>query len=123
MHRWVVALALCLAVLSVHVHADNGAPAKPATVTFIGYQQLNDKYVFSLHFKDLLPEDQPPLVETGDKFRFAPYQVGEFHPVFRDTIDPATGQTIKVDDSTLEIIDLVTGAKTLLHFRRQTQLN
>jgi hypothetical protein len=115
---------VCLAVFSGLAHPQGASPnAKPTAITFLGYQQLNGKYLFSLHVSNLVPTDQPPLMSTGDKFRFGPYEVGAFHPAVRDTIDPVTGHTIKADDSTLEIIDLVTGAKTQLHFRRQTQLN
>ena len=122
--RTAVFASVCLAVFSGLAHAQGAAPnAKPTAITFLGYQQLNDKYLFSLRVSNLMPTDQPPLMETGDKFRFGPYQVGAFHPAVRDTIDPVTGHTIKADDSMLEIIDLVTGAKTQLHFRRQTQLN
>ena len=120
--RTAVFACVCLTILSGIAHAQ-GAPAKPTGIMFMGYQQLNGRYLFSLRVSNLMPTDQPPLMETGDKFRFGPYQVGAFHPAVRDTIDPETGHTIKADDSTLEIIDLVTGAKTQLHFRRQTQLN
>jgi hypothetical protein len=130
MRRWfktVVFASVCLAVFGglapAQVASPNAKSTKPTGIMFMGYQQINGKYLFSLRVSNLMPTDQPPLMETGDKFRFGPYQVGAFHPAVRDTIDPVTGHTTKADDSTLEIIDLVTGAKTQLHFRRQTQLN
>jgi hypothetical protein len=126
--RTAVFASVCLVVFIGFAHGQGTAPnakpgVKPTGIMLLGYQQINGKFLFSLRVSNLMPTDQPPLMATGDKFRFGPYQVGAFHPAVHDTIDLVTGHTVKADDSTLEIIDLVTGAKTQLHFRRQTELN
>jgi hypothetical protein len=113
---------LVLASLCLAFAASPARGGTPVTVEFMGYQQLNGRMLFQIHVDHIAPESEPPLMMTGYRLNFAPYQVGAFHQATQSGVDPATGQKITIDVSTLELIDIYTGEKVELPFRRQIQL-
>jgi hypothetical protein len=89
---------------------------------FTGYQVLNGQVFFQFHFTDTPPSGQPRLKKSGDPLGFGGYTVGAFHQEFNDQIDPNIHQVVHVDVSTVEIIKIATGTKTLIPFRRMVPL-
>lgn len=105
--------------------ADPAAPAiapNPVHVIVFGYQQSNGEMFFQIHVDELAPADQPPLVKSGDRLKFGPYQIGAFHEAQNPVVPPLGGRPVPVNLSTLEIINLTTGAKIALPFRRLMKL-
>jgi hypothetical protein len=126
MHPRLFLLVLCFAglgIVGIRAAADQSteAPApKSFHIIFFGYQQLNGEMVFQIHVDELADADQPHLVKSGERLKFGPYQVGAFREVLPPVVNP--GGNLGPNLSTLEIINVNTGAKILLPFRQKVKL-
>jgi hypothetical protein len=112
--------------LDVKAHPDylarlrlQKSEAQPFHIQFKGYQQLNGVYIFQLYLKDVPSSNQPPLLKTGDKLGFEGYIIGPFNQVFKPELDPGTGLTTPVDESTLELDKPDIGLKVIVPFRKE----
>ncbi len=105
MRGWALTTGLTLLGLAfspIPAISDHPAPApKSVHILFFGYQQLNGEMFFQLHVDELAPTDQPPLVKSGARLNFGPYQVGAFHEVAPPIVNPG-GNRGMVNLSTLQ---------------------
>jgi hypothetical protein len=62
------------------------------------------------------------LKKTGDQLDYKGYIVGAFVQTFKDEVDPVTKATVKVDESTIELIQREKGLKIIIPFRREVEL-
>ncbi len=91
---------------------------KPFHMQFKGYQQLDGVNFFQIHLDDVPSDSQPKLKKTGDQLGFEGFVIGEFHQIFKMEKDPATGELVNTDESTLEIDRPDIDLKVILPFRK-----
>jgi hypothetical protein len=92
---------------------------RPFHILFNGYNQVGGEYVFQLYLKDVESWKQPPMKKSGEELGLEDYKVGAFHQIFKDELDPGTGLTSKVDESTLELDKPGIGFKVVLPLRKE----
>jgi hypothetical protein len=92
---------------------------RPFHILFNGYNQVGGEYVFQLYLKDVISGNQPPMKKSGEDLGVEGYKVGAFHQIFKDELDPGTGLTSKVDESTLELDKPGIGFKVILPLRKE----
>ena len=93
--------------------------SRPFHIQFKGYQQLNGVYLFQIYLNDVPSSSQPPLKKVGDPLGFEGYIIGPFNQVFKMEKDPATGEVVNTDESTLELDKPDIGLKVILPFRKE----
>ena len=94
--------------------------SRPFHIQFLGYQELGGTEEYQIFLKDEPSYSQPGLKKTGDPLGFGGYMVGPFHKNIVSKVNPATGITEQVDESTLELDRPDIDFKIVLTFRQET---